>query len=73
MPIMWCLANPKIGEREVAAALLEHNHHLIRTGQILLADKGFAGTEFKQLTDAMGLRLLLHLPAGELDRHAGSG
>ena len=42
MPIMWCLANPKIGEREVVAALLEHNHHLIRTGQILLADKGFA-------------------------------
>ncbi len=58
MPIMWCLANPKIGEREVVAALLEHNHHLIRTGQILLADKGFAGTKFKRLTDAMGLRLL---------------
>jgi hypothetical protein len=35
-----------------------HNHHLLRTGQILLADKGFAGKEFKQLTDAMGLRLL---------------
>jgi hypothetical protein len=32
--------------------------HLIRTGQILLADKGFAGKQFKQLTDAMGLRLL---------------
>jgi hypothetical protein len=39
MPIMWCLANPKLGEREVVAALLEHNHHLIHTGQILLADK----------------------------------
>lgn len=58
MPIMWCLANPKIGEREVVAALLEHNHHLIRTGQILLADKGFAGRKFKQVTDAMGLRLM---------------
>lgn len=58
MPIMWCLANPKLGEREVVAALLDHNHHLIRTGQILLADKGFAGKEFKHLTDAMGLRLL---------------
>lgn len=58
MPIMWCLANPKLGEREVLAALLEHNHHLIRSGQILLADKGFAGAEFKQITDAMGLRLL---------------
>jgi hypothetical protein len=58
MPVMWCLANPKIGEREVVAALLEHNHHLIRAGQILLADKGFAGQEFKQLTAAMGLCLL---------------
>jgi hypothetical protein len=58
MPIMWCLANPKIGEREVVAALLEHNHHLIRNGQILLADKGFAGREFKQLTGSMGLTLL---------------
>ena len=38
---MWCLANPKIGEREVVVvALPEHNHHLIPTGQILLADKG---------------------------------
>ena len=26
---MWFLAYPKIGEREVVAALLEHNHHLI--------------------------------------------
>jgi hypothetical protein len=58
MPIMWCLANPKIGEREVLAALLEHNHHLIRDGQVLLADKGFAGKDFKQLTERMKLRLL---------------
>jgi len=58
IPIMWCLANPKLGEREVVTALLEHHHHLIRSGQILLADKGFAGREFKQATEAMGLRLL---------------
>jgi DDE family transposase len=58
MPIMWCLAHPKIGEREVVAALLVREHHLIRSGQILLADKGFAGQGFKQLTDVMGLRLL---------------
>ncbi len=55
---MWCLVNPKIGEREVLAALLELNHHLIRDGQVLLADKGFTGKDFKQLVDAMGLRLL---------------
>ena len=39
MPIMWCLAHPKIGEREVVAALLEHDQHLIRDGQVMLADK----------------------------------
>lgn len=58
MPVMWCLANPKIGEREVVTALLDHNHHLIRSGQLLLADKGFAGREFAQHTAALGLRLL---------------
>lgn len=58
IPVMWCLANPKLGEREVLATLLDHNHHLIREGQVLLADKGFAGKEFKELTEAMGLRLL---------------
>jgi len=58
MPLMWCLANPKLGERDVVSALLEHNHHLIRSGQILLADKGFSGRAFQQATEAMGLRLL---------------
>jgi hypothetical protein len=52
MPIMWCLADPKIGEREVLAALLDNNHHLIRSGQILLADKGFSGVEFQKLTES---------------------
>jgi hypothetical protein len=55
---MWCLANPNLGEREVVAALLEPNHHLIRDGQILLADKGFSGKAVKQLTATMGLQLL---------------
>ena len=26
MPIAWCLADPKLGEREVAAELLDHAH-----------------------------------------------
>jgi hypothetical protein len=30
---MWCLANPKIGERQVLAALLDHNHPLIGTAK----------------------------------------
>lgn len=58
MPVMWCLADPKIGEREVVAALLDNNHHLIREGQVLLADKGFSGEEFKKLTESKQLQLL---------------
>lgn len=58
MPIMWCLAHPKIGEREVVAAMLERDHHLIRSGQVLLADKGFAGKEFAATTAGLGVRLL---------------
>lgn len=58
MPIMWCLATPKLGEREVLAALLDHDRHLLRDGQILVADKGFAGKQFKALTESMGLELL---------------
>jgi len=36
MPIIWGLANPKIGEREVTQALLERDHHLIHAGQVIL-------------------------------------
>ena len=46
MPIIWGLAHPKIGEREVTQALLERDHHLIRAGQVILGDKGFAGKGF---------------------------
>ena len=73
MPVMWCLANPKLGEREVLAALLDRNHHLIRNGQILLADKGFAGKEFKKLTAAMGLELLRPDRKDETYRHGNLG
>ncbi|UJW32698.1 IS982 family transposase [Saccharothrix sp. AJ9571] len=73
IPIMWCLAAPKIGEREVLAALLEDNQHLIRYGQILLADKGFAGKQFKQLTEAMGLELLRPDRKDETSRNGNLG
>jgi hypothetical protein len=39
MPVIWGLANPTIGEREVTQALLTHDHHLIRAGQVILGDK----------------------------------
>ena len=59
MPIIWGLANPKIGEREVTQALLEHDHHLIRTGQVIVGDKGFAGKDFEAfITNDLGAHLV---------------
>lgn len=58
MPIMWCLAHLTRGEREVVAALVERNHHLIRSGQMLPADRGSTGEALAATTAAMGLRLL---------------
>jgi hypothetical protein len=47
MPVIWGLAHPGLGEREVTQALLERDGHLIRAGQVVLADKGFAGRDFE--------------------------
>ena len=58
MPIMWCLAHPKIGEREVVSALLEHDQEVIRDGQVMLADKGFSGKDFAATAAAHGIKLL---------------
>lgn len=59
MPIIWGLANPKLGEREVTQALLERDHHLIRTGQVIIGDKGFAGRDFEHfITTELGAHLI---------------
>src|SRR5579875_4159945 len=43
MPVIWGLAHPGLGEREVTTALLARDHHLVRAGQVIPGDKGFAG------------------------------
>jgi Transposase DDE domain len=50
MPVAWCLADPKLGEREVAAELLGHARDIgaLRDGMIVLADKGLAGREMER-------------------------
>jgi hypothetical protein len=61
MPVLWGLANPKLGEREVTQALLEGDieHQLIRAGDVILGDKGFAGAEFEAfLRDELGAHLV---------------
>ncbi|WP_369199170.1 IS982 family transposase [Streptomyces djakartensis] len=60
MPIMWALANPKIGEREVLAAMLEADAKLVarRDGILLISDKGFASKKFEQDLAELGIELL---------------
>lgn len=59
MPVSWCLANPKLDERDVMAALLEVDHELVAAGQVILADKGFAGADFEKfLGQDLGVHLL---------------
>jgi hypothetical protein len=59
MPVIWGLANPKVGEREVTQALLEKDHHLVRAGQVILGDKGFAGKDFERfITEDLGAHLI---------------
>jgi hypothetical protein len=58
LPVAWCLATPKLGEREVVAALLDHERGQLRPGVVILADKGFAGREFDQVVAAYGAALL---------------
>jgi hypothetical protein len=60
MPIMWALANPKIGEREVLAAMLEVEAGLVaeREGILLISDKGFASTAFETDLAEQGIELL---------------
>jgi hypothetical protein len=62
MPVTWCLANPKLGEREVAEELFGHAHDLgaLREGMIVLADKGLSGTELEGMcAEQLGV-LLVH-------------
>jgi hypothetical protein len=73
LPVAWCLATPKLGEREVVAALLDHERGRLRPGLVLLADKGFAGQEFEQLVAAHGATLVRPDRADEPCRHGSLG
>jgi hypothetical protein len=59
LPVIWRLANPKLGEREVTQALLTNDHRLIRSGWVILGDKGFAGRDFERfITEDLGATLV---------------
>ena len=60
MPILWSVADAKIGEREVLAAMLEVDASLVadRQGLLLITDKGFASKPFEESLSAQGITLL---------------
>ncbi|MFG1711352.1 IS982 family transposase [Nonomuraea sp. M3C6] len=60
MPILWALADPKIGEREVLAAMLEVDAGVVagHDGILLICDKGFAGKDFETLLGEYGITML---------------
>jgi hypothetical protein len=60
MPVLWALADPKLGEREVLAAMLEIDAGLVRDrpGLLLISDKGFASKPFERSLSEQGITLL---------------
>jgi hypothetical protein len=51
LPVAWCLANPTMGERQVAESLLDQaaRRQVLRPGLVVLADKGLASRDFAQV------------------------
>jgi hypothetical protein len=73
LPVAWCLASPKLGEREVVAAMVNHERPRLRAGLVILADKGFAGRDFAQLVAGHGAVLVRPDRADEQRRHGSLG
>lgn len=60
MPVAWCLADPKLGERDVGEELLGHARDIgaLRERMIVLTDKGLAGRAIERhATDQIGVLL----------------
>lgn len=70
LPVLWALADPKIGECEVLEAMIEIDSDLIaeRNGILLISDKGFAGKKFEQSLSEAGITLLRPSRKGEARR-----
>ena len=69
MPILWALTNPKIGEREVLAAMLQVEARVVaeHDGILLISDKGFASKPFEQQLAHQGIELLR--PSRKREKH----
>jgi hypothetical protein len=60
LPITWALATPKVDERQVLTAVLEHEPDLMtgRPGLLIIADKGYVSAELDRWLAEHGVRLL---------------
>ena len=58
LPVTFALANPKIDEREVARDLFEAEPALLRSGQKILADKGYVSRELERFLAEHGVALI---------------
>src|SRR5258705_12082246 len=71
MPVLWAWAGPRIGEREVLAAMLAVEPPLAtaRPGLILITGKGFAGRQTEAGLAVSGITLLRPSRKDETARH----
>lgn len=60
LPITWALANPKLDEREVLIAVLQHEPSLLadRPELLIVADKGYTSAALEGYLARRGVRLL---------------
>jgi hypothetical protein len=60
LPVAWCLASPRDGEREVAEVLVDRaaRQQAQRPGMVVLANKGLVGQAFEQVVADLGARLV---------------
>ncbi|MDX2701994.1 IS982 family transposase [Streptomyces sp. PA03-6a] len=60
LPVTWALADPKIDERQILAALIDNEPHLSahRPGLLILADKGYIAAELDRFLAARDISLL---------------
>src|SRR6266567_1343187 len=67
--VLWCLATPKLGDREVARAMLAAARASFRPGLLIVADKGYAGREFEDFVRQLGATLVRPDRRGERQRY----
>jgi hypothetical protein len=75
MPIAWCLANPKIGERDLCLDLvtIAVETGRLTPGSTVLADKGLAGRDIEAQIAGLGVRMLRPDRRDERTRHGNLG